>query len=266
MTTLGQWLRTVDTEHRLEGELLLADRLNITRTQIIAYPETVINPNQLSQLQQDLEALRAGKPLAYITGRREFWSLELYVTPDVLIPRPETELIVEVVCARASHNDRVLDLGTGSGAIALAITHERGDLKLTATERSAAALAVAQENATRLNLNVTWIISDWFDALCGTFDVIVANPPYIRQNDPHLDALHFEPKAALVATDNGLVDLRTIIADASTYLADDGWLMVEHGFDQGNDVIKLMQQHGYLEIGIHNDLSGHHRATSASRG
>lgn len=262
MATVGQWLRDLDHDSRLEGELLLAERLNRTRSQILAYSETPLSAHELDDLQQSLARVQAGEPLAYLLGSREFWGLEFEVNPDVLIPRPETELLVELVAQSAPAGASVLELGTGSGAIAIALASERTDLVITATDISAAAIAVAERNACRLAASVTFIKSGWFDAISGRFDVIVSNPPYIREDDPHLPALHHEPILALVAPDNGCQALDLIASQAAAHLQPQGLLMLEHGFDQGPHVCERLTAAGFSQVQAHQDLTGHHRATS----
>ncbi len=209
----------------------------------------------------------AREPVAMITGVREFWGLDFEVTPDVLVPRPETELLVEWALALMplrGEGLHVLDLGTGSGAIALAVKAERPDVAVTATDASADALAVAQANAERLELAVDFHLGSSLDAVPGQrFDVIASNPPYIAEGDPHLRALEHEPINALTAGADGLDDLRTIIARAHHALHPGGWLLLEHGHDQAPAVRDLLEQHGFEAVGSRTDLAGIERCSGA---
>ena len=214
-------------------------------------------------------AALAGEPVAYLTGRREFWSLELEVTPDVLVPRPETELVVERALAALGDGGHpaVLDLGTGSGAIALAIAHERPNAAVTATDVSAAALAVAKRNAVRLGLrNLRFLEGPWFDPLAGGgFDVIASNPPYVAAGDPALAALAHEPRDALVAGSDGLAAIGAIASAAPARLVRGGWLIVEHGANQGAAVRALFSAAGLAAVATWPDLAGHERVTQGTR-
>lgn len=249
---------------RLEAELLLAAVLDQTRTYLYTWPERELTASQ-QQRYAALVARRAtGEPLAHILGRREFWSLALRVTADTLIPRPETELLVEAALARLpSSGGRVADLGTGSGAIALAIATECPACEVVAVERSAGALAVAEENA-RCNgiANVTFRHGSWYEPLKGCrFAMIVSNPPYIRADDPHLKQgdLRFEPLGALSSGADGLDDLRLIIDGAGAHLLPGGWLLLEHGYDQGVEVTALLRAAGMEAVEDLADLQGHGR-------
>jgi release factor glutamine methyltransferase len=214
----------------------------------------------------------AGEPVAYLVGRRGFWTLDLAVTPDTLIPRAETELLVEQVLARVPEGAamRIADLGTGSGAIALAIASERPQAQVVATDRSAAALAVAGANARAHGIgNVSFREGDWFGALTGErFDLVASNPPYIAEADPHLDRgdLRHEPAAALASGRDGLDAIRTIVASASHHLATDGWLLLEHGHDQGTAVAALLRDAGFVQVATVVDLEGRDRVTLGRAG
>jgi release factor glutamine methyltransferase len=211
----------------------------------------------------------AGEPVAYLTGRREFWSLDLELTPDVLVPRPETELVVEraleALSGRAS--PAVLDLGTGSGAIALAIAHERPDADVTATDTSRAALAVAADNARRLGIgNLRMLEGSWFEPVGGRrFEVVAANPPYVAAGDPALAALAHEPLAALVAGADGLEALAAIARAAPAHLQPGGRLVLEHGTRQGAAVRALLEGAGFVDVATRRDLAGHERVTEGTR-
>jgi release factor glutamine methyltransferase len=199
-----------------------------------------------------------------LRGTQGFWTLELEVTPDVLVPRPETELLVELTLARMGEHGALVDLGTGSGAIALALKSERPGWQITATDRSAAALAVATRNAARLGLDVECLHGDWYAPLAGRrFDVIVSNPPYVAPDDPCLagDGLRHEPRTALAAAEAGLADLAVIVAGAAAHLLPGGWLLLEHGTTQGESVRALLTQAGFTAVETHTDLAGHPRVT-----
>jgi release factor glutamine methyltransferase len=229
----------------------------------------LLAPAEAARLEALAARRAAGEPLAYLTGRREFWSLELEVTRDVLVPRPETELLVEwcLEAIAARRRPAVLDLGTGSGAIALAIARERPDAQVTAVDSSTAALALAARNAARHGLaNLHFLTGNWFGPVDGLeFDAIVSNPPYVAPGDPALAALSHEPRAALVAGDDGLADLAVICAGAVARLAGDGCLIVEHGALQGAAVRELMAQSGLAGAATRRDLAGRERATRGNR-
>ncbi len=266
MTTVAALLRTAPSdEARRDFEVLIAHALGRSRTHLYAHGHETLGTADARRIEQLLERYRAGTPVAYITGRREFWSLTLAVTPAVLIPRPETELLVELALQRLAPNARVLDLGTGSGAIALAIKRERGDCSVTATDASADALAVARRNAAEHGLDVALKLGDWYAAADGAYDLIVSNPPYIRRDDTHLRALVGEPTAALVGGMDGLVALRAIVSGAPEHLLSGGYLLVEHGHDQGSDVRRLFERDGFAGVESHRDFAGHERVTLARR-
>ena len=203
MTNVATWLSDHADIPRLDCEILLTHRLASTRAGIIAHPERGLSQAELSTLDVDTAALRDGVPLAYITGRREFWGLEFTLTRDVLVPRPETETLVEAALAKIQPGQRILDLGTGSGAVAIAIA-KSADVAVHASDSNAVAVCVARDNARRLGVDVEFSISDWFATLTGLFHLIVSNPPYVAEGDPHLPALRFEPTAALVSGPDGL--------------------------------------------------------------
>jgi release factor glutamine methyltransferase len=263
---------------RLEAELLLARALTQSRSHLLAWPERPVPPNATDQYRRLIQRACAGEPLAYLLGEREFWSLPLEVTPAVLVPRPETELLVERCLALASPLAastsaspaaaapcRVCDLGTGSGAIALALASERPDWQIIATDRSSAALAVACANALRLGLTqVQFLQGEWFEPLqARCFDLLVSNPPYVAAADPALAALHYEPHEALTPGPTGLEALTTLIAGAPPHLAPGGWLILEHGADQAEAVTHRLRATGYARIRSHRDLAGHLRVTEA---
>ena len=252
----------------LEAEVLLAYVLGSTRSRLLSLAERTLSDAQLTQFNGLLERRLQGEPVAYLTGRREFWSLDLQVTADVLIPRPETELLVELALERIPENEswRIADLGTGSGAIALAIAKERPACRVIATDISPAALQVALGNAERLGIrNVEFRLGDWCSALHGErFDMIVSNPPYVASADPHLDALGYEPQLALVAGEDGLQSLRDIAAQARDYFqVGGGWLMLEHGYDQAPELLQMLPGLGYERVEDFADLAGIPRVTVA---
>jgi release factor glutamine methyltransferase len=254
---------------RLEAELLLAHALERPRSHLLAWPQRIPKHAVVAHYRALLGARADGTPLAYLTGRREFWSLELEVTPHTLIPRPETERLVELALERLAPGARgaVADLGTGSGAVALALASERPGLSLLATDRDPGTLRVARANAMRHNLaNVTFAVADWCAPLAsGQFTALVSNPPYVAPSDPHLEQgdLRFEPHAALVASDAGLADLRTIATGARRCLAPGGHLLLEHGYDQSGAVVELLVEAGYLDVADHRDHAGMPRVATA---
>ena len=252
----------------LEAELLLAHVLGMPRARLKSHPETPVAEPQV-QLYLDLIGRRAaGEPLAYLTGAREFWSLDLTVTPAVLIPRPETELLVERALRLVTRAEAaVADLGTGSGAVALALAHERPRWRIVATDVSASALAVARANAAALGVtSVEFLEGSWFEPLAGAhFDLIVSNPPYVAADDPALVALGFEPRSALTPGTDALACLRTLAHGAAAHLAPRGWLLLEHGAAQGEAVRGELVAAGFAHVRSHRDLAGHERMTEGQR-
>ncbi len=252
----------------LDAELLLAHVLGCSRTALAAAPERELNDTQAKALMELATRRSDGEPVAYLTGQRAFWTLELEVTRDVLVPRPETELLVETTLEelRTATKPDVLDLGTGSGAIALAIASERPDALVTAVDQSAAALAVAARNAKRLQIgNIRFLHGCWYGpAGAQRFHAIAANPPYVAEGDPLLAALAHEPRPALVAGALGLDALAEICAGATAHLAAGGLLIVEHGASQGEAVRALMIGAGLGRVATLNDLAGLPRATRGS--
>ena len=250
---------------RLDAELLLCHVLARPRSYLYTWPEHELGPEQQQQLAALLARRLQGEPIAHILAQREFWSLPLKVTPATLIPRPETELLVEAALARipADAQWAIADLGTGSGAIALALASERPLCRITAVDQSQEALAVAIENAQRLGLeNLQFVHSDWFEALQGQqFALIVSNPPYIRANDPHLSQgdVRFEPPQALASGADGLDAIRHLIAHAPQHLQPPACLLLEHGYDQGAQVVALLKAAGFAECEDLIDLQGHGR-------
>ncbi|HEV2321196.1 MAG TPA: peptide chain release factor N(5)-glutamine methyltransferase [Gammaproteobacteria bacterium] len=252
---------------RLDAELLLAHALGKRRSYLRAYPEKHLDAPALQAFRRLLAARKGGEPIAYLTSKREFWSLPLKVTPATLIPRHETELLVELALQRIPQSAawRLLDLGTGSGAVALALACERPHCRITATDLSMAALAVAADNTADLGFgNVELLTGDWFAPLGERrFHLIVSNPPYVREDDPHLRMgdVRFEPRSALTAGSDGLRDLSRIIASAPSYLEQGAWILLEHGHDQGAAVRALLSEHGFRDVATSRDMQGVERVS-----
>jgi release factor glutamine methyltransferase len=257
---------------RLDAELLLCHVLGVNRSWLYAWPDKSLEPAQQRRFDELVARRASGEPIAHILGEREFWSLTLQVTPDTLIPRPDTELLVEQALRLLPEDAalKVADLGTGSGSIALAIARERPRCRVVATDLSAAALAVAQANATRNQIsNVAFRHGRWSEALGSErFELIVSNPPYIAEDDPHLTQgdVRFEPRSALVSGRDGLDDIRQIAREVRASLQNDGWLLLEHGFEQGGEVRAILQGNGYEQVTTWCDLAGHERVTGGRRG
>ena len=255
---------------RLDVELLLAAALGKNRSFLRTWPERIVGTEAAARFAGYLQRRRQGEPVAYILGQQGFWSLDLEVAPHTLIPRPDTELLVELALrCLPQQQARVLDLGTGTGAIALALGRERTGWQVMAVDRVAEAVALAERNRARLGLgNVQVRESHWFSALQGQrFDLILSNPPYIRSHDPHLSEgdVRFEPASALVSGIDGLDDIRHIVAHAPEYLNTGGWLLLEHGYDQAAQVRALLEAEGFEQVESCTDLGGHERATLGRR-
>lgn len=252
---------------RLEAEVLLAHVLGVDRAALLARPEAALAAEERRRFEALVARRAQGEPVAYLTGRREFWSMDFEVSRDVLIPRPETERLVEAALERISVRApaRVADLGTGCGAIALALARERPRATIVATDLSRRALEVARRNLRRNGIgNVRLLACDWFDAIdAAAFDLIVSNPPYVADSDPHLRRgdLPREPRLALAGGPDGLDAIRVIVAGASRRLADDGALMLEHGFDQGAAVRRLLESAGFRQCFTLKDYAGHDRVS-----
>jgi release factor glutamine methyltransferase len=256
---------------RLDAELLLAHTLGISRGQLTAREDAGAEPDTVRRYETLLARRAAAEPLAYIVGRREFWSQDLLITPDVLVPRPESELLVErALELRASAAGRIADLGTGSGAIALALASERPRWDVLATDLSEAALAVARTNAQRLGLTrVQFRCGSWFDPLATQrFDLLVSNPPYVAADDPALcgGALAYEPRAALTPGTDALACIRSIAHGAPAHLQPGGFLLLEHGTQQGAQVRHELVLAGFGYVRSHRDLAGHERVTEGQYG
>ncbi|WP_346827952.1 peptide chain release factor N(5)-glutamine methyltransferase [Serratia inhibens] len=251
---------------RRDAEILLGFVTGKARTFLMAFGETLLTPQEQEQLERLLARRERGEPVAYLIGEREFWSLPLSVSPATLIPRPDTECLVELAleCLPPSPCT-VLDLGTGTGAIALALASERADCAVTGVDLQPEAVALAQHNAQKLAIaNAQFLQGSWFEPLAGqTFALIASNPPYIDAADPHLAQgdVRFEPSSALVAQGHGLADLAAIVQQAPHYLQPQGWLLLEHGWQQGESVRALLQAAGFISVATHRDYGGNDRVT-----
>lgn len=258
---------------RLDAQLLLLhalDRAQLERAWLLAHDRDLLPPSAARTFEALCTRRLQGEPLAYLVGQKEFFGLMLAVDARVLVPRPDTETLVEwaLDLLAGRHSPRVADLGTGSGAIALAIKHHRPDAWMLGIDRSEAALAVARANGQRLALDVTWHAGDWLHGvkdLAGGLDLIVSNPPYICADDPHLAALTHEPLSALAAGDDGLQDLRSIVRAAPAHLMPAGWLLLEHGWDQSGRVRTLLAEAGFGQVTSRRDLAGIERCSGGCR-
>ncbi|WP_421255041.1 peptide chain release factor N(5)-glutamine methyltransferase [Aeromonas sp. 600282] len=256
---------------RADADVLLCHLLDCRRSYLMTWPERELDATQQTTLQGWLARRLNGEPIAHLVGEREFWSLPLKVSPATLIPRPDTEVLVEQALTRIPQGPcAVLDLGTGTGAIALALKSERPEVDVWAVDRMADAAALARENSAALGLPIEVRDGSWFEPLgepdrdnTPRFAVIVSNPPYIDGADPHLEQgdVRFEPRSALVADDAGLADIRHIVAHAPAYLLPDGWLLLEHGWDQGEAVRQLLRDGGYREVATVRDYGDNDRVT-----
>lgn len=256
---------------RADADVLLCHLLGCRRSYLMTWPERELDAAQQATLQGWLVRRLNGEPIAHLVGEREFWSLPLKVSPATLIPRPDTEVLVEQALTRIPQGPcAVLDLGTGTGAIALALKSERPEIDVWAVDRMADAAALARENSAALGLPIEVRDGSWFEPLgepdrdnTPRFAVIVSNPPYIDGADPHLEQgdVRFDPRSALVADDAGLADIRHIVAHAPAYLLTDGWLLLEHGWDQGEAVRQLLRDGGYREVATVRDYGDNDRVT-----
>jgi len=263
-------LNAVSQTPKLDAELLLMHSLQKSRAYLYAYTEASVTDEQFSQLEEILHRRLQGEPIAYIVGYQEFWSLPIEITRDTLIPRPETEHLIEWTLHNLPKKEKLhmADLGTGSGAIALALAKERPYWKITATEKSIQAIMVAQRNAKRLKLsNIEFYLNESLQWCTGlphsNYAAIISNPPYLAEDDPKISefVLRYEPYSALIAKQKGLAELIKIIIEAKHYLLPNGWLILEHGYHQANDVQDLMRRENYHEIQTYCDLAGHQRLT-----
>lgn len=282
-TTVAECLRQAQTSglERVDAQILLLHSLQRPlhdRAWLLAHDSDTLTPAQTNAWQDALQRRLSSEPVAYITGRKDFFGLTLAVDARVLDPRPDTETLVDWALAclpdsapsssSSNRSLRILDLGTGSGAVALALQHARPDATVWAVDASEDALAVARANASHLNLPVQCIASNWLSAVdvqhTGLFDLIVSNPPYVAEGDPHLAALTHEPLQALTSGPDGLDDIRRIIAQAPAYLAPGGWLLLEHGWDQAAPVQALLREAGFVQVQSRRDLGGIERCTGAA--
>ncbi|HEX3949174.1 MAG TPA: peptide chain release factor N(5)-glutamine methyltransferase [Steroidobacteraceae bacterium] len=265
MLSAAQTLDAHSESPRLDAEILLSSILDLPRSALIARGNEPLGQRHRQAYAELIRQRAQGTPVAYLTGRREFWSLPLKVSPAVLIPRPETESLLEQALGLLPRDEAcaVLDLGTGSGAIALSLAHERPRWSITAVDLSAAALEVARYNAQVLDLpRIQWRLGSWFDAVRGErFHLIVANPPYVSATDPALEALSAEPLMALTAGPSGLEALSAIIAEAPAHLYPRGWLALEHGLTQAQEVAQLLERRGFASVRTYPDFSGRPRVT-----
>ncbi len=251
----------------VDSSVLLRYVLDCTQTYLLTWPDKPINEQQQNQFEQFLIQRQQGQPVAYITGERGFWSLDLEVTKDTLIPRPDTELIVSLALEKLTVSATVIDIGTGTGAIALALASELPQTQIVACDFSWPALLVAQKNATKNDItNVHFVHADWLTAFAeNSVDLIVSNPPYIEQNDPHLQQgdVRFEPITALTSGADGLDDIRLIIQQAIHCLKPQGWLLIEHGYHQSQQVQTLLKQAGFEDVNAFQDFGGNDRVAMA---
>lgn len=260
-------LQQVSDSARLDIELLLCAVLKKERSFLHAWPEQQLQQTQLDSFRALLSQRIKGKPIAHILGERGFWSLNLKVTPDTLIPRPDTERLVELAVELTPQNAqwKILDLGTGTGAIALSLAKENPNCFITATDQSAAAIEVAKQNAKANQItNIEFIQSDWFEKIADqTFNMIVTNPPYIKENDPHLKQgdVRFEPLTALTSGEDGLNDIRVIIKESQKYLSPQGVLLIEHGYDQPEEVCQLLRSANFNNVSNYKDYNDNPRVS-----
>ena len=248
-------------EARREAQILLGHVLGVSRAWLAGHRDEPATAASAAIFRELVQRRRAGEPVAYLVGRREFYGLDFRVTPDVLIPRADTETLIDAALEKLTlhASAAVLDLGTGSGCVAIAIAHERPASSVTAVEVSAAALSIARQNAETIGVDVEFVQATWFERLAGRrFDLIVSNPPYVAQDDPHLQQgdLRFEPAAALASGKDGLDDIRIIVAAAPTYLHAGGWLLFEHGYDQADASRDLLRNAGFGELISRADIAG----------
>lgn len=264
MPTVANLLRRGQLPHA-EARALLAYSLRVTRERLIAFPETAVPPPALAAYEALVKRRREGEPLAYLLGEKEFYGRRFAVTRDVLVPRPDSEALVEVAleCLSPMTAPRILELGTGSGCIAITLQLERPDARIVATDISAAALTVARANARYLDAGVTFRQGDWFAAVkpAEEFDLIVSNPPYVAAADPHIDALRHEPAMALTDGHDGLRFLSALIAGARAHLCASAWLALEHGYDQAPAVERLLRDAGFRDVAMRRDAGGQPRVS-----
>ncbi|HCD05949.1 MULTISPECIES: peptide chain release factor N(5)-glutamine methyltransferase [unclassified Methylophaga] len=267
-----QWARVqldISPTLRKDIESLLCHVLSCQPLRLISYPEQTLTAEEQQQFVSLIEQRRQGVPVAHLTGVRGFWSLEVAVNQHTLIPRPDTELLVSLALEKIQPGMRVADLGTGSGAIALAIKAERDDIWMLASDYSLQALTMAKYNAEKNQLAVQFVCGQWLESMhSSSLDIIVSNPPYIRSDDPHLTLgdLRFEPLTALASGEDGLQDIRQLVQQAARVLKPEGWLMIEHGYDQSSAVQGMFQQYGFNEIQAFQDYGQQDRVVIGKRG
>jgi len=261
----------IEASARIDSQILLCHVLKCNSAHLIAWPEKKLSEEQSALYFQLIQQRKKGLPVAHLTGKREFWSLNFSVDDSTLIPRPETETLIEFILEKFGNIKKLklLDMGTGTGAIAIAVAHEKSDWQIFASEISEQALALAKKNSTQHQTsNITFILSDWFNDINeNVFDVIVSNPPYIAENDPHLSSgdVRFEPKRALTAGKTGMDDIEHLSAQAKHHLQKNGWLIIEHGYNQAQQVSDCFVKNGFEEIEQKKDLSGHIRMTAGKK-
>ena len=254
----------------LDAQVLLSFVLRCNSAHLAAWPEKELSEEQQSHYLQLIQKRHQGSPVAHLTGQREFWSLNFSVNDSTLIPRPETETLIEYILAEFNHREtlKLLDMGTGTGAIAIAIAKEKPGWEIVASDISAEALKLARQNSEQhQTANITFIQSDWFENISADdFDIIVSNPPYIASDDPHLQQgdVRFEPLSALTSGPEGMDDIEQLCSQAADYLNNNGWLIIEHGYNQAQQVADCFAKNGFTMIGQQQDLSGHTRMTAAS--
>ena len=268
--TLSQSLETLSDSARVDVEWLLCHVLGKSRSYLYTWPEVELSEQQVSLFQQLLTRRQTGEPIAHLTGTRGFWTLELNVSKETLIPRPETEMLVEWVLQQFQKQEfRMADLGTGTGAIALALASERPSWLIEATDLMPGAVELAKRNAQQLGLQQVKILQgSWCEPLTGQYDLLISNPPYIDPKHPCLQEgdLRYEPLTALIAEQQGLEDILTIIDQSKAHLKEEGWLVFEHGYDQGQAVREALQQSGFYQCFTQQDLNGHDRMTGGCYG
>ena len=263
MSTIDKWLRQNGGSFRHELEILAREHLGVSKAKFIRKSDHIINSSLVSHLSDAHSRLKKGTPLAYLLGYKEFWSLDFQVNRNVLVPRPETELIIEKSIELANYGGSVLELGTGSGAIAIALAKERPDLTITATDISAEALEVALKNAKKHKCEINFEHTDWFSSLSGKWNLILSNPPYIAEGDPHIALLKMEPIVALVSGPTGFEALHGIIETADNFLESNGHLVLEHGIGQAQAINEKLASRNFSEITSHKDLANINRIVTA---
>lgn len=248
---------------RLDVEILLSHAIQKSRSFLYAWDNYELKETELEMFEKLFKERLQGKPIAYLIGKREFWSMPFLVNEHTLIPRPETELLVEIALNHLPKNATVVDMGTGTGCIALAIKKERPDCRVLGVDKSLNSLNISKQNSQYLNLEVEWIESYWFSNIKIKAEMIVSNPPYVAAHDPHLmqGDVRFEPRSALISGEDGLMDIKYLIDNTKFYLKKQGWLFLEHGFDQGNIIKSLLKTACYTNINTYQDSNGQDRVS-----